>query len=141
MPTDVDVRRIRDKYPDDSLAGEIASKEDIAELIGCDVLSHRFRTVTARWRRLVEAETSKIIGLGEGIFHVLSDVEKVDLACGKQRHAFRAVKRSVKVSSLVDRAELDDVDRKRIDHVDMIATRVGEAAQLRDRQMKTKKLS
>jgi len=131
LPTDIDVRTIRDAFPEEELAGEIADKQVIADLIKCDVRSFRFRTVTHRWRSIVERETGKIIGLRNGVFHVLEDDQKVDLACGKQRSAMRSVRRSVRVIGLTDRRALTDEDQTRVDHAARVAASLMQAASLK----------
>ena len=141
IPTDADIRRIRDAYPDDELKDQIATKEEIAAIIDVKADSHRFRTVTHRWRRVVFAETNKIIGLLQGVFHVLDDKEKVDLACSKQRAALKSVRRSVKVSAVVDRKQLSEEDQRRLENADKFANRIGEVMRLKTvTDIKPKKL-
>ena len=140
VPTDTDVRMIRDMWPDETLDGHIATKEEVAELIGAPVRSYRFGTVTSRWRRFVEEDTGKIIGLKQGKFYVLSDTDKVDLTCSKQRTSIKAMVRSAQVSSRVDRRRISAMDKKRIEHAEMVSSRVLDVTRLHPPQEPAKLL-
>ena len=87
LPTDLDIRRIRDQFPDDALNCEQKiSHEEIEQIIECSRDSYRYKTVTARWRKLVENSTNKIIGADRGTgFIVLSEPGKLDLSGDKLR--------------------------------------------------------
>ena len=131
-PTEPDIRKIRETYPDDSLNdGDLIPYADIEKLIGAKRRGYRFQTVTSRWRSLVEKESGRIIGTKPAVgFVVLRDDEKVDLSGGKMRSAFRHARRSMIVSGLVDRRKLNDEQRRRQDHIDQVAARTTEAARL-----------
>ena len=134
VPTEPEVRRLRDEYPDASLTpGSTIDYAEVAELIHSPARSHRFNTVCHRWRRQVEQETGTIIGADKGKFIVLDDPDKADLAGAKLRHAVRSARRSATVACRVDRKRLDEPGRDRLDHVTMIAARLQETARLASR--------
>jgi hypothetical protein len=118
VPTDIEIRRLRDAYPDESLvAGETIPYADIANIIAAPYRSHRFCAVTDRWRRIIEHETGKIIGTVPGeAFKILHENEKVDLANDKLRYSQRATRRSLVVASMVNVKSLTEQERKEYDH-------------------------
>jgi len=131
IPTAIDVRTIRERWPDAELAEgvDIAGDEDIAELI--HESGYRLHTVISAWRRAVERESGKIIGKRDGQYYVLPPAEHVELVAAKQRSGVRAVRRSVRVSVLTDRKRLTTAEVARLDHADMMASRLLEVERLR----------
>ncbi len=110
VPTDIDLRRLREAFPPDSLkVGTLIPYANVAAAILCEVNSYRYRTVTNRWRKIIEAEHGKIIGTKakEG-FIVLDDHEKLDLSSAKLRSSRRAARRSLQVAAKIDRKELTE---------------------------------
>lgn len=133
IPTDIDVRAIREHWPDESLkVGEVIKHDDMEAILKCGRKSCRYKTVTARWRKLVENSTNKIIGAkrGEG-FVVLSEREKVGLSGDKLRSAGRLARRSYIVAGRIDVKELSDDQRKELDFVNRKTAAVLTAAKLR----------
>jgi hypothetical protein len=63
VPTDPDIKRLRDHFPDSQMQeGAQFPYADVEEVLGVDRKSNRFRTVTTRWRKIVEDESGFIIG-------------------------------------------------------------------------------
>lgn len=58
--------------------GESATHDDVARAAGLDVASTRFRTVTDRWRRMVERDTAVRIESRDRAFHFLTANEALD---------------------------------------------------------------
>lgn len=132
VPTDPDIRRIREEYPDEQLAeGDFIPYSAIEQVIRCEKGSNRYKTVTNRWRGLVEKENQIVIGTrpGEG-FVVLTDAEKVDMSGGKLRTAVRQTRRSIVVGSMVDRRKLDPAQKARLAHIEAVNARLAETARL-----------
>jgi hypothetical protein len=134
IPTDIDIRKIRDRYPEMELkTGSIIPYGDIAKLIGVEVSSHRFKTVTNRWRKLVERETGHImIGVepGKG-FKVMSESEKASEARSKQRGAIKAARRGLVISARVDVKQLSENERKLFDHSIVMQSKIVSIGQVR----------
>ncbi|CUW38817.1 protein of unknown function [Magnetospirillum sp. XM-1] len=117
VPTDPDVRAIREAYPEADLpVGMVIPYHDVAGLLGVSVNSKRFRTVTWRWRRRVEAETdSLVIGVEKGVgFKVLSASEKLDASVAKLGSAVKAARRSYSLSGRVSVTEISQEERDRL---------------------------
>ena len=133
LPTDPDVKRIREKYPDDDLeVGRKISYQEIARLINEPVRSSRWTTVTQSWRKKVEAATNIIIGTCEGVnFIVLDDSQKVDLSESKLKTASRNARRAFIVSNKVDIANLSDSERARLDHQINVSAKIIASAKLK----------
>lgn len=115
-PTLPDIQAIRAKYPDHKLEeGQIIDYEMIAKIIGQSKDSNRFRSVTTRWRKLVEEETGRLmIGTELGVgFKVLSNKSKLELGVGKQRAGVRCIQRANVIGHLVEPKKLSEEDRER----------------------------
>lgn len=118
VPTDIEIRRLREKYPETDLAeGQIITHEEIESIIQERRDSYRYKTVTLRWRKLVEHLSGKILGpvLGVGL-KVLNDGEKVTLSSSKLKSAGRLSRRSYNVLSLVDTKALNKQELVEYDH-------------------------
>jgi len=124
IPTDIDIRALRDAYPPSSLTvGRKITYAEIGGVIKTSPDSDRWRTVTGRWRRFLDAENGILLHAADGThFTVSNDHEKLDLAGSKLLSAGRAVKRSFRVLGLTDRKALTEPERERHDH---IAARAG----------------
>jgi len=122
IPTEPDVKKIRERWPDDSLkVGQVITDEDMQNLILCDYGTSRFRTVTHAWRKALEL-AGILIGRERGVgFLVLNDSEKLDLQEGKVKTSVRAMKRSREIGTHVDRKKLTDEERTRQDFLDVKA--------------------
>lgn len=98
VPTDPEVRRLKDRYADVArLRGTTIPHDDVEELIGVSRHSSRYKTVTDRWRRHVERETGVVIsGQGEAIgvgFRVLTHAEQVTFGVAQRVGAGRRIVR------------------------------------------------
>lgn len=117
LPTEPDIKKLRDAFPDDALEpGRIIEYSDVAKVIGESVGSNRFKTITSRWRRLVENETGSIvIGTepGQG-FKILEEHEKLNLSGNKLMTAARCARRSYQVTGRVTVKNLSEEDRNRM---------------------------
>lgn len=133
LPTEPDVKRIREIYPDSALkVGDLIAYEDMAEALDEEKDSFRFKTITNRWRKLVEKDCGKVIGVEKGIgFKVLSDSQKLDLSGLKLRSATRMARRSYIVAGRVDRRNLSEDERKRLEHHSRCSAQVLAASQLK----------
>ena len=133
LPTDPEVRALRDQWPDSELAeGVVISYEDIEAVIGCKRRSNRFKTITTRWRKLLENNTGKVIFKAEPSgYKVLSDAEKVDLSSSKMDSAKRHARRAYVITARVDVSALSEDERGRMLSVQQRAAAITLAAQVR----------
>ncbi len=118
IPTEPDVRRIRERFPDDQLVvGQVIPYSEVATIIQAPYRSARFVCVTQRWRILVEKDRGLVIGVekSEG-FKVLDDHQKLDLSGDKLRTAVKQARRSFTLVGMVDRRNLSDEERSRMEH-------------------------
>lgn len=132
VPTAPDVRKLREMFPDKDLnVGDVLAYDDIAEVVGCAYGTSRFKSITDRWRKLVENESGKIIGVSKGVgFAVLSDSQKLEVSHQKLRTAVRSAGRSLTVAMHIDRSNLTDDERLRLDHQNRINASLLAAAQI-----------
>lgn len=117
VPTDVEVRDLRSRWPESEMKpGDVIPYEVVEEMIGAKRHTSRWASVTGRWRKIVERETPHlVVGTERGVgFKVLSAAEKLDLSETKLDTAARAVRRSYKVAARVEVKELDDDERARL---------------------------
>jgi hypothetical protein len=133
IPTGTDVRRLRAAFPDETLKpGTIIPHSEVATVINTPVGSPRYLTITNIWRKIVESETDKIIGVerGQG-FKVLSEGEKVFLSGNKLRSSGRMARRAFVIAGRVDLKQLSDQERVEYDHSTKRAVAIMQAAKLK----------
>ena len=117
VPTEPDVKALRETWPDSAMeAGQVIPYDAVAKVIGSKRESARFRTVTSRWRALVERETGRIvIGVELGVgFKVLDNTQKIDLGHSHLASAVRQSRRAYRLTATVDTKGLDEQDRDRL---------------------------
>jgi len=132
VPTDIEVRAIRERWPEHTLeAGQVLAYDDIADVAGITRGSGRWASVTARWRRTCEAH-GVLIGTerGEG-FKVLGARDRLELSEHKFGCAVRATRRSLRVAGSVATSELTQEERARLDFTQRRAAAVLGTAQIR----------
>lgn len=142
IPTEIDIRKLREAYPDGSLTvGRIINYTEVEALLRMKRTDNRWRTVTHRWRRLVEKESGVIVGTVDGeAFKVLDDHETLDTACGKLRTSVRCARRSLVLNTYVDRKKLTAEEGKRHDFLSARGAAIMAATQLRGRGAELPKL-
>lgn len=124
VPTDIDINKIREAYPDSTLkAGDVIGYDEIEDLLDIGRNSNRFKTVTLRWRTMVEKESAIIIGTKRSVgFKVLNNVETFNASSAKFVGAIRSTIRSQILSGYVVRRDLDTNQKK---HFDFVQSKVG----------------
>jgi hypothetical protein len=135
IPTDPDVKKLREAYPHPK-EGDLITYEETEKLLGVKKNQMRWRTITWRWRRLHEHETSQVIGCeqGEG-FKVLLNHEKLEAGVGKVRHVFKTVRRARVLVGLTNASKLTVEDRKRMDHLSNRVAMLEGAARVEPKQI------
>lgn len=138
IPTKPDIIALNKKYPVESLTpGRIIKYDEIESVISCDKYSHRFRTVTTRWRDLIENGTGIRIGaFGGSHFQVLNDSEKLEFIIDKKRSMIRQTKRNLVRTNYVDRDNLSDEEKASLDHETNNAKKMLASQQIRDKNLK-----
>jgi hypothetical protein len=135
LPTDIELAKLKEAYPATELkVGKIIPYAELEQLLGLDWTSNRFRTVTNRWRRVVEADTNIFIHPDPGYgFKILTESEKLDLSTKKIRTASHAARRAFVVNTRIDRKQLTDDEKAMADHVTQTAAKINASAQLKQR--------
>lgn len=133
IPTEIDINIIMQMWPENEMKlGDKISYQDIETIIDQTRDTKRFRTVTSRWRRKVEALTGKVIGVDAGIgFKVLTEKEKLELGRQKLIESSRRAKRATTVLSITNRKELSEQDQASLDHAARVAANVVLQSQVR----------
>ena len=137
IPTDIDVKRLRESWPENDMKpGDKFSYTAIETVLNESRQSNRFRTITNRWRRVVEHATGTIIGPdnGEGL-KVLSETEKLELSRSKLRTSARMGRRSLTVLARTDRRALSEADQAAYDHQQKVSANTIAAANLRQKKL------
>lgn len=118
LPTDPEIKRLMDAFPESEMkVGDKFSYDRVSEVISAPYGSNRFRTITNRWRNIVEKRCGLFIGIppdmaGEG-FRVLSEQEKLELACRKHGTVVTGIRRTSILIASTDRSALaSDEDKK-----------------------------
>ena len=117
IPTGPDVKRIREKFPDNELKpGDTIGYDKIGKLIGVEYGESRFFTVTNAWRKALRTESDLIIGVvaGEG-FVVLDENEKSHLVGRKIMRSVKQLRSGYKVMQTIDIKKLGEDERKSYD--------------------------
>jgi hypothetical protein len=116
VPTDPDVKRIRDQWPDANLqSGQQIECGEVARAFGESTESTRFRTVTGRWRKLVERSVGLVIRKRGDYFVVLKDGEVVNSNESDIRSAVKKTRRAGIRSTRVNVKNLSEDEQKRHD--------------------------
>lgn len=137
VPTDADVKALREAYPDGSLTdGREISHEEIERLIEVRRNTSRYRAVTNRWRKLVENDTGRIVivalrGVG---FRVAPNGTKVSLSEDQLRQAGRKARRASILTARVDVSGLSEEERSRLLHVQRLSASILASAQLKSKE-------
>jgi hypothetical protein len=111
VPTEPDVRALRDAFPDSKMAhGDLITHAQVEATIGTSRASSRYRTVTTRWRKAVERETGRVIlGPEKGVgFRVLDNTQKIDLGYLKFTSAVRSARRAHVITARLDAGATED---------------------------------
>jgi len=118
IPTDPDIRKLREKWPTASLTqGLVITDDEVAKVIApVKPKTSRWRTVTDRWRRIVMRESGVIIGRIEGTYRVLTDAEKVELMRRKVRTSRTYGLAAIAIGTTVDLPSLTAEQRAMFDH-------------------------
>jgi hypothetical protein len=109
LSTDIDINNLKDAYPFKTLfVGQKFLYADLEKLLQLNRASNRFRTVTSRWRNMVERETGYIIdpiGDAKG-FKILNDQEKLGRSQRKRNESRTKACISVRTFASIDRLKL-----------------------------------
>jgi hypothetical protein len=137
LPTGMDVKRLRERWPDAKMQpGDRMLYSDVEEIIGAKYRSTRFKSVTDQWRKVVERESNIIIGTEAATaFVVLNESEKLDMSGQKLRMAGRAARRSWVVGSRIDRKQLSCEEARRLDHNVSVTAKIISSTQIRKPQI------
>lgn len=134
LPTDMDIRKLREKYPITELTrGKVITYAEIEKLLELEWNSNRFKTVTNRWRRLIEKESGLYLDPNiPGVsFKVLTHQEQVVKMRKKQKTGNRCYRNVVKIGKNTSPDELSEEDKKELRFNMMKAAKMTAISQLR----------
>lgn len=117
IPTEPDVKALRDAYPETEMTpNSVIPYEEVEAVIGVQKDSARFRTVTDRWRAVVQQENKAlVIGTERGVgFKVLTNHQKLNLSNAKLKTAARSARRSYALTAKVQTDQLTEEERERL---------------------------
>jgi len=121
IPTEPDVKKLVEHFPIESLTpGTVIPYKEVAEVIGVDASTSRFKTVTTSWRKRIESEYNCVIKppkMANETFIVLYENEKPDYAIDEMRSAVKKARRSIVISSITNVSELSDEQKEKYDFV------------------------
>mgnify|MGYP001362454639 CR=1 FL=1 len=97
--------------------GTVIPYFEVSQVISCPKNSKRFRTITYRWRKIVEREHGILIGTKARVGFVKeTNGGKVLFMGRKTKAAFKATTRVVQVAGIVDRKALTTEQQRDYDH-------------------------
>ena len=117
--------KLMDKAFSEAKPGDVIPHEDIEKTINLSRKESRYRTVISRWRRdMLKTKNLDIESRrGEG-YAVLTPTERVSSGSRHIGLHNRAMKRTFYRVSTIPREQLDSVNAKRADHLQMFMARV-----------------
>lgn len=116
LPTDIDVKRLLEAFPNIEPGGEVGY-DDVAKVIGVDVGTNRFRTVTNAWRRrLLRTGNVAIDAVPGRGFRRLTELERSERDRGGWRRDQVRAARKVRDLALTDTTSFDEREKKSHDH-------------------------
>ena len=118
MPTDPDVRKLLDAFPNLAV-GETVLYSDVSDVIGVPYGTNRWESIITAWRkRMLRPETNMDLARISGThFLVLSAPQRVNKGSENVRRRVRAIRRDANLVASVPAADLDDISKKHRDHV------------------------
>ena len=116
VSTDLEIKEIRAEYPDAALKeGMVIGYDKIEAITGLLRASSRFKTITRRWRKLVEQETRKVVILQRnGQFIVADNDGKISTGNTALKSAVKKARRAFILTARVDTTKITDVDKSRL---------------------------
>ena len=126
IPTDADCKLLNEHFPVDVLTPGTRIGYDLIEsLLKINRRSHRFTSVTFRWRTMLERDSGIILKAIAGDSFVVADnTDKCQMSCQKSREAARKAKRAMQISAQVDRNALPDDMKRQFDANNVFAAAV-----------------
>lgn len=134
VPTDPDIQALRARWPESGLSvGMVIPFDEIEALLRMRRSDCRFKTVTNRWRKVIENGTGTIIlGSERGIgFRVLSNSQKLDLGNQKFASAVKSSRRAFEITGRVDVKTATDEEKDRASFLQRRAAAVLGVSQIR----------
>jgi hypothetical protein len=136
-PTGPDVDAIVEEFPVATLVpGWELDHDAVGKVIGENIKTYRFNTVTYRWRNKMRRNNNIIIASECGKFFVLNDSQKIGYSSNGIRSASKKLRKSAQIASIADSKNLtsDEIKTKSF-IVNTVGSMIGIA------QVERKKLS
>ena len=117
VPTDMELNFLHKKIGVPKV-GRFISYDEVEEIIKCGWKSWRFRTITTRWRNILEREHSVFLKAvtGQG-FRALNASGRVAVASDKLDSGKRMIGRAVSIAVKTDAKALKPEEKRVCDHV------------------------
>lgn len=116
VPTEPEVRALREAFPEGEMKpGQVIPYEEVERVINTRRDDNRFRSVTTRWRKVVERETGDVVlGSEPNVgFKVLDNTAKISLGHSKLTTAVRSSRRAYVLTARVSPKELSEEEKTR----------------------------
>ena len=129
LPTEPQVRKLDEAFQNIAqVRGTTIPHEQIEEIIKEKRGSFRYKTITNRWRKRIEARTGIVIsGRGEAVrvgFRVLLDGEQLDFGISERKGAGRKIRRWHSTISSIDSKKLTAAQQTIQEHEMLSAARL-----------------
>lgn len=144
MPTEPDVRKIREAFPTkEMMVGQIITKAQIETILDLSADENRFSTVVSKWRKEIKAATGTIMLQSvPGGFQVMDAKQKIHYSESKMRSSRRAAVRSLNGIACIDDFDaMSEEDKRRALAVQGRAATILAVDQVRNRKMNADNLS
>ena len=116
MPTDIELRKIQEEYPNPK-TGDKYHDDRLAEIIGFEKQSSRFRTVIERWRRYLMRHNNLLLLRERQVGYFIADAEqRLDHAVEKKERGDRQHRMGLVVLGTTQKAELPLEKQRFYDH-------------------------
>ena len=117
IPTDIDVRRLFDKFGVPKV-GDVITYTEIEAVIGVSHKTSRFWTVTVSWRNRLWRQSNRVSSaIPNEAFEFLDSHKRVTYSEKKAKEGMRKVVRASQVAVATDRDGLSSDEIKTLDHI------------------------
>jgi hypothetical protein len=117
IPTDIDVRRLFDKFGVPKVKDIIPYRE-IEAVIGVSHKTSRFWSVTCAWRNQLLRRNNRVsVAIPNEGFEFLDSHKRVGFVEKKAKEGLRKIVRASQVAISTDRSELSSDEVKTLDHI------------------------
>lgn len=129
VPTEAELKKLGEKFGVPKI-GDRISYAAIGAVIGAFYGSHRFTTVTVRWRKLLEREHNVLlVPVKSWGFEAADNSGRIRHASHRVTKGFRSIRRGSRLAGRTDRSGLTSDELRQQDHL----CKIGAAVELAKR--------